>query len=140
MSSKDKKNNLLFTLKELEFIKNNEICRIASSYNDKPHVVPVCYIYLNNFFYFATDYETKKYHNLVHNNNICLVIDEYDPIHGNRALVVSGSVHFIERGSKFIGLYRFFEKKFPWVKKSPWKEDEAPFVEINIDSKVSWGL
>jgi nitroimidazol reductase NimA-like FMN-containing flavoprotein (pyridoxamine 5'-phosphate oxidase superfamily) len=31
--------------KEIKFLQNNEICRVATSYNDIPHVVPVCYIF-----------------------------------------------------------------------------------------------
>ena len=34
--------------KELKFIKDNEVCRIATAKDNIPHVVPVCYIYKNN--------------------------------------------------------------------------------------------
>ncbi len=140
MSLTNEHKKTLFNINELEFIIKNEICRIATSHNDKPHVVPVCYIYTDNFFYFATDYDTKKYHNLTNNKMICMIIDEYNPTCENKAIMINGSVNFIERGSKFLELYKIFEKKFSWVKKNPWKENEAPFVQIKINTKTSWGL
>ena len=42
-----------------------------------------------------------------------------------------------ERNSK---KYAIFEKKFAWVKKDPWKENEAPFVKVYIKKKIEWGL
>ncbi len=118
MSSRHKQKNI-FTPNEFEFVKNNEICRIATSYNNQPHVVPVCYIYIDNFFYFVTDYNTKKYRDLVNNNSISMILDEYDPKRGNKAIIINGSVNFIEKGLKFFELYKVFEKKFPCVKRDP---------------------
>jgi hypothetical protein len=34
-------------------------------------------------------------------------------------------------------LYQEFDKKFEWVRKDPWKEDEAPFVKVKPKNKVS---
>ena len=53
-----------FTKSEVSFLLENVVCRVATSHNDIPHIVPVDYIHENNFIYFAIDYGTKKYQNL----------------------------------------------------------------------------
>jgi nitroimidazol reductase NimA-like FMN-containing flavoprotein (pyridoxamine 5'-phosphate oxidase superfamily) len=128
------------TESEVKFVTNNEVCRIATTYNNIPHVVPISYIYENGFFYFATDYNTKKYRNLKENNRIALVIDVYNSSVDNKAVMIQGITELIESGKEFRRLYKIFEKKFEWVRNDPWKENEAPFVKIKPSKKVSWGL
>jgi uncharacterized protein len=61
-----------FTENEITFRKQNEACRIATSYNDKPHIAPISYLFEyevdgdknQSAFYFATDYSSRKYKNL----------------------------------------------------------------------------
>ena len=125
---------------ELKFILDNEICRIATARNNIPHVVPVCYIYKNNNFFFATDYKTKKYQNLMINKRISVIIDLYDKKNGNKGIHIDGIASLIEKGKDFKDLFGLFYNKFEWVRLDPWNEGEAPFVKIQIIKKVSWGL
>lgn len=128
-----------FTVKEMEFLSNNEGCRIATvSPDNTPHITPVSYIFQNDMLYFATDYDTKKYKNLKQNPNIALVVDIYSL--KNSAIIIQGKVDFIEQGIKFQKLYEIFDRKFEWVRADPWKEMEAPFVQVEPYKKVSWGL
>lgn len=128
-----------FTIKESEFLKENEGCRIATCTNDVPHIAPVSYYFEDGFFYFATDYDTKKYANLKKNNKIAISVDLYLPGQ-HKAVVVQGLTSFIEKGPQFKLLYEIFFKKFAWVREDPWKEEEAPFVKITPKTKTSWGL
>jgi nitroimidazol reductase NimA-like FMN-containing flavoprotein (pyridoxamine 5'-phosphate oxidase superfamily) len=128
-----------FTIKESEFLKENEGCRIATCTNDVPHIAPVSYYFEDGFFYFATDYSTKKYANLKKNNKIAISVDLYLPGQ-HKAVVVQGSTTFIDKGPQFKKLYETFFKKFTWVRNDPWKEEEAPFVKITPKTKISWGL
>jgi len=130
---------LKFTIKESQFLKENEACRIATSQNNIPHIAPVSYYFEDGFFYFATDYDTKKYANLKKNNKIAISVDIYSPSQ-HKAVVVQGSTTFIEKGPQFKRLYEIFYKKFAWVRENPWKENEAPFVKITPKTKTSWGL
>ena len=77
-----------FSEKELKFILDNEVCRIATAKDNIPHVVPVCYIYKNNNIFFATDYKTKKYQNLIKNKRISLIIDLYDKKKGIKEFIL----------------------------------------------------
>jgi len=130
---------LKFTIKESQFLKENEGCRIATCVKDVPHIAPVTYYFEDGFFYFATDYDTKKYANLKKNDKIAISIDIYSPTK-HKAVVVQGSTSFIEKGLQFKRLYEIFYKKFAWVRENPWKEEEAPFVKITPKNKISWGL
>ncbi len=125
----------MFSYKEIEFINKHELCRLATSYNDKPHVVPVCYIFMNNCFYIATDYNTKKFKNIKKNRNVALIIDEYKP---NKGIMIEGIAEIIDHGDEFKTVYKKFYDKFVWVKKDPWNEYEAPFIKITPIKKVSW--
>ena len=118
----------------------NEVCRVSTSHNDIPHVVPVTYVYENENIIFVTDYGTRKYKNLKINKNISVVVDVYDLSGRNMGIVIQGKAVFIERGEEFKRLYQIFNRKFEWVRKDPWKEGEAPFVKIDAFNKVSWGL
>lgn len=125
---------------EIKFLEQNEVCRIATSVRDIPHVVPICYVYLNNYIYFATDYNTKKYQNILENNRISIIVDVYDSIKGNRAILIHGVTYVIEKGEEFKKIYSFFGKKFKWVRNEPWGEGEAPFIKVIVKKKISWGI
>ncbi len=132
-------NEVTFTEGEIKFLCSNEICRIATCNNDLPHVTPVSYIFDMGKFYFATDYNTLKYNNLKKNNRISLVVDTSEN-NRNTAVVIRGITTFIHEGRKFEILYNTFHEKFDWVKKDPWKQSEAPFIEVIPKTKVSWGF
>ena len=128
-----------FSAKEIKFLEANEACRVATSADDEPHIAPVTYYFEDGHFYFATDYDTKKYLNLKKNNKLAILVDIYSP-GKHKAIAVQGSTDFIEKGIEFKRLYDIFYKKFAWVKAMPWKEGEAPFVKITPKKKVSWGI
>ena len=125
-----------FTQKEIEFLQNNEACRIATSHDNIPHVIPVTYYFEGDFFYLATDYDTKKYSNLKKNNKIAITVDIY--MSGkHKAVIVQGTTEFIEKGLEYQRLYEIFYKKFSWVRDNPWKEAEAPFVRIKPKTRLA---
>jgi uncharacterized protein len=139
-SSINNNKEMKFTKNEKKFLLENEVCRVATSHNDIPHVVPVTYIYENAYFFIATDYNTRKYKNLKVNKNIALVVDVYNSSVENKAVIIQGTVDIIERGEEFRRVYKIFDKKFEWVRNDPWKEGESPFIKVKPFSKVSWGL
>ena len=63
------------TQKEYDFLSQNEVCRVSTSHDDIPHVVPVTYVYENENVIIVTDYRTRKYKNLKINKNISVVVD-----------------------------------------------------------------
>jgi nitroimidazol reductase NimA-like FMN-containing flavoprotein (pyridoxamine 5'-phosphate oxidase superfamily) len=128
-----------FSKKEVEFLNSLEECRLATSHNNIPHVKPVSYIYEDSTILIATDYNTRTYKNIKENQVAALVIDVYKQ-DKHRAVCMQGKVSIIESGSEFLRIYKKFLERFDWVKKQPWKENEAPFLKITPTSKVSWGI
>lgn len=128
-----------FASEEINFIVKNECCRLATCFRDKPHVIPVSYIFLDNCFYISTDYKTKKLKNIKNNPYVSLVVDIYSPPN-HKGIVVDGRVELIENGELFNIIFEKFFKSFEWVRKNPWTEGEAPFLKIYPYSKISWGL
>ena len=128
-----------FTSKEKEFLESLEESRLATVNDSMPHVKPVSYIFDSDFFYVATDYETRTYKNLKKNPKVALVIDIYK--HGDhKSICIQGNTTIIENGEKFSNIYKKFNEKFEWVRNEPWKENEAPFLEIKPITKISWGI
>ena len=140
MNNFSNRHKVKVTQKERKFLLENEVCRIATSHDDVPHVVPVAYIYDREAITFVTDYGTRKYKNLEVNKNVSVVVDVYDHSGENKAIILQGKAVIIERGAEFKRLYQIFNKRFEWVRKNPWKEGEAPFARVDAFNKVSWGL
>lgn len=128
-----------FTPKEKKFLESIEEARFATVNKNLPHVKPVSFIFADNSFYIATDYKTRTYKNVKKNPKAAISIDVYKP-GGHKAVLVQGEIKIIENGSEFKKIYDKFFDKFEWVKRDPWKEDEAPFLKLLPITKVSWGL
>jgi uncharacterized protein len=128
-----------FSRAERDFLSSNEACSLATCNDGIPHVVPVSYIFEDGSFFIATDYETKKYDNIKHNNRVALVVDIYSSV-GNSAVCVQGTAEIVEKGEEFVRLYKIFHDRFEWVRRDPWEEGEAPFLKVTPTNRVSWGL
>ena len=127
------------SVEELQFLDGNECCRLATSFRNKPHVVPVCYAFTDGCFYISTEYDTKKLRNVKNNNFVSLVVDIYLP-QNHKGIVICGSAQLVEKGMLFQKIYAIFYNKFERVRNDPWAECESPFLKIQPNSKVSWGL
>ena len=128
-----------FNKKETEFLEELEEARIATSHDDISHVKPVSFIFYKDWILVATDYKTRPFSNIKLNSHTSIVIDIYKS--GNhKAICIQGKSEIIEEGSEFKEFYDIFYKKFQWVRKDPWKENEAPFLKIIPNNKISWGL
>jgi len=128
-----------FNDKETNFLKKLEEARIATSHDNIPHVKPVSFVFVDNSIIVATDYNTRTFNNIKTNSKTGIVIDIYKS-GGHKAICIQGDTEIIETGSDFKRLYDIFYKKFAWVRKDPWKENEAPFLKIIPNNKTSWGL
>ena len=124
--------------KEIDFLKSNELCRFATaSRKGEPHVVPVSYIWDQNWAYIVTDYGTRKLKNLRENPNAAVLVDSSGT---QKLLLLRGPVEIIEKGEEYQRLYKQFYSRLNWVKRDPWKEGEAPFIKVTPSFKAGWGL
>jgi uncharacterized protein len=125
-------------VREVEFLKSNEMCRFATaSSRGEPHVVPVSYVWDEEFAYIVTDYGTRKLKNLRENPQAAILVDAGGT---RKLLLISGPAEIIEKGEEYRRLYKLFYSKLDWVKRDPWKEGEAPFIKIKPTFKAGWGL
>lgn len=123
---------------EIGFLKSNDLCRFATaSGKGEPHVVPVSYVWDQNYAYIVTDYRTRKLRNLRENPHAAVLVDTGGT---QKLLLISGPVEIIEKGEEYRRLYKLFYSKLSWVKRDPWKEGEAPFIKITPRFKTGWGL
>ncbi len=128
-----------FSKKEIEFLETLEETRLATSRNDVPHVKPVSFVLVDGMIIIATDYKTRAFENVKLNSQVGVVIDIYKSGE-HKAVCIQGKTEVIENGLEFKKLYDIFLRNFAWVRKDPWKENEAPFLKIIPSNKVSWEL
>ena len=128
-----------FNKKEVEFLNSIEEARIATSHDNIPHVKPVSFVFKKEVIIVATDYKTRTFENIKKNSNTAIVIDIYKS-RNHKAICIQGKTEIIESGKEFQEFYDVFYKKFEWVRKDPWKQNEAPFLKIIPKNKVSWGI
>jgi hypothetical protein len=53
------------------------------------------------YSFFATDFNTRKYRNLIKNGRIALVVDSYRSV-GNKAICVQDRTTIIDRGKEIV--------------------------------------
>ena len=128
-----------FSSNEKKFLQSIEEARFATIGKSLPHVKPVSFVFEDNSFYIATDYKTVTYKNVKQNPKAAISVDIYKP-GGHKAVLAQGQIKIIEKGAEFKKIYDVFFKKFDWVRRDPWKEDEAPFLKLVPATKTSWGL
>lgn len=128
-----------FSAAEKKFLKSIEEARFATTSKSSPHVKPVSFVFQDDSFYIATDYKTRTYKNVKENPKAAISIDIYK-IGGHKAILAQGKIKIIENGTEFKKIYDVFYKKFEWVRRDPWKEEEAPFLKLVPTTKTSWGL
>ena len=122
--------------RELDFLKEHELCRLATASSDaRPHVVPVIYALDGSDIVVAVDYGTKKLRNLRENNRAALVVDTYQP---NRGLMVEGDCEIFERGEEYLRLLRILFDRFEFYRRDPWGEGESPILKIHPTKSVMW--
>ncbi len=128
-----------FTEKEKDFLKKEEVARLATvSSKSWPQVTPIIFSFDKGYFYIATDYGTKKLENIKKNNKVGLVIDAYT--RQPAGLILQGRATILEKGTDFRYGFNLLQKKFSYYRANPWKEGEAPILKIKPVRKLSWGL
>jgi uncharacterized protein len=122
--------------RELSFLKEHELCRLATASKDaRPHVVPVIYTLDGEDIIVAGDYGTRKLKNLRENRRVALVVDTYAP---NQGLMVEGDCEIFERGKEYLRLLKILFDRFEFYRRDPWGEGESPVLKIHPTKCVMW--
>jgi nitroimidazol reductase NimA-like FMN-containing flavoprotein (pyridoxamine 5'-phosphate oxidase superfamily) len=126
--------------RERGFLNSKDLCRLATASRDAtPFVSPVTYILSedDDHIIIATDYGTKKLKNLKENPKVSLVVDDYQP---NRGVIIHGDCTVLEKGPDYLRLLKLLFAGVKYYRENPWKEGEAPILDIAPRRIISWGL
>lgn len=129
----------------LRFIERQRVARLATAdAQGRPHVVPVCFVYLDGHFYSVVDEKPKRttrlkrLRNIEENPQVALVLDEYVEewsrlawvmVEGEAALLVGGEE--AERASA--ALRRKYEQYRSMALAG------RPVIRITPQRVLSWG-
>ena len=96
----------MFSDDQVRFTESQRVAHLATAdANGRPHVVPVCFAYLNRRIYIAIDEKPKRslrlkrLRNIEENPRVALVLDRYDEDWSRLAWVlVQGTAAVLDRG------------------------------------------
>jgi pyridoxamine 5'-phosphate oxidase family protein len=128
--------NLMFSEKEIEYIKSQRLARIATAAADspsegsmQPDVVPVGFDFDDDYFYVGgmNILKSRKYKNVLKNNKVALIIDDlktvdpWDP----RGIRIHGTADIVSRKGGYM---------------EGTGHSEATYIRIKPKKKWSWGI
>ena len=130
---------------ELHFIQHQRVAHLATAdAAGRPHVVPVCFAYLDGRIYIAIDEKPKRslrlkrLRNIEENPQVSLVFDRYVEdwsrlawvmVHGTAAVVLNGPEH--ERAVAVLrGRYLQYQSM---------ALEGRPVISISVERASSWG-
>lgn len=121
----------MFTAKEKRFIESNDICRLATCFEGKPHCVPVGYVFSEGSFYIPSSKNTKKVSNIEKNPEVCISIDD----NKEAGMMITGKAEITDSGKA--SPFRKSMENLGW-KIGGFKE--TFLIVIKPRKKVSWKL
>jgi pyridoxamine 5'-phosphate oxidase family protein len=126
--------NILFSEKEIEYLKSQRIARIATSVGSsersvQPDVVPVGYDFDGQYFYVGgiNILKSRKYKNILKNNKVALVIDDLKTIDP-----------WDPRGIRIYGTADIVTRQSGYMEQTP--HPQADYIRIKPEKKWSWGI
>ena len=126
--------NVLFSEKEIEYLKSQRIARIAtvvgsSERSVQPDVVPVGYDFDGQYFYVGgiNILKSRKYKNVLKNNKVALVIDDLKTIDP-----------WDPRGIRIYGTADIVTRQSGYMEQTP--HPQAHYIRIKPEKKWSWGI
>ncbi len=134
----------IFSQKELEFLRKQQLGRLATVSRDQfPHVAPLAYALDGERLYLNTKYDSKKARNIRENPRVAFVVDDFTSWEDIQGVMVSGKAELISRGKLHqIGRdliykkYPKYQESYP-IEEGGWSE----YILVITPTKVtSWGL
>jgi len=131
--------------RELQFIQSQRVAHLATASADgRPHVVPVCFAYLDGHIYIAIDEKPKRslrlkrLRNIEANPQVAIVLDRYDEDWSRLAWVlVQGTAVVLDSGPEHARALAALREKYP-----PYLEmalEGRPVISVTAERVSSWG-
>ena len=129
------------------FILTHTVARLATSGRDgQPHVIPFCYAFDGERFYFVVDEkpkrvapsQLKRMRNLLVNPQVAVVVDQYDEDWVRLAWVlVTGRGEIVESGAAHATGIGLLQDKYPQYRAMPLTQ--CPLIVVTPLRVTSWG-
>ncbi len=116
--------------------------------SEKPHVVPVCFVYDGEFIYSPIDNKPKgvasaklkRVRNIVHNPNVSLLIDEYfEDWNKLYYIIIHGKAELIYQGDSYLSSLELLCGKYNQYRDMGLQELGLHVIKITPYKIVSWG-
>ena len=137
----------ILTSLERKFVESNRVAHLATVDEEgSPHVVPVCFVCIDNDIYITIDGKPKtgdpkslkRIRNIKANPKIALILDKYDEDWTRLAWVlVRGRADILESGGEQLSAQESLRCRYPQLKKMMLKR--MPVIAIRIAKVTSWG-
>jgi PPOX class probable F420-dependent enzyme len=131
------------------FILSHSVARLATTdKNGQPHVIPFCYAFDGDHFYFVVDEKPKRQtgrplkriRNMLENSQVALVIDDYADDWTQLAYVlVSGQAALVAQEDEYTRALALLRERYPQYRRMDLAFDRNAMVRI-IPTKIhAWG-
>ncbi|HXG41568.1 MAG TPA: TIGR03668 family PPOX class F420-dependent oxidoreductase [Dehalococcoidia bacterium] len=126
------------------FISRQRVARLATAdAGGQPHVVPVCFAYLDGAFYTPVDEKPKRslrlkrLRNIAQNPRVALLLDEYDEDWSRLAwLMVQGEAEVLQGGPEHLRAVEELRRRYPQYRSMAL--ESRPLVRIVPLRVLSW--
>jgi PPOX class probable F420-dependent enzyme len=128
------------------FVREARVARLATvDEMTRPHVVPVCFVYIDGSVYSLLDAKPKRVpvtrlrrvRNLLANSNVQLLVDRYDEDWARLAYVqLRGRAEMLEPGPEHAAALAALRDKYPQYATMPM--DDAPMIRLTVEDAVYW--
>ena len=135
----------MFSAEQVRFTESQRVAHLATAdANGRPHVVPVCFAYLNRRIYIAIDEKPKRslrlkrLRNIEENPRVALVLDRYDEDWSRLAWVlVQGTAAVLDRGPEHGRALTALREKYPQYLEMAL--EGRPVISVTAERVSSWG-
>jgi len=135
----------MFTAQEARFTESQRVAHLATAdANGRPHVVPICFAYLEGRIYIAIDEKPKRslrlkrLRNIEENPQVALVLDRHDEDWSRLAWVlVRGTAAVLAGGPEHDRALAALREKYPQYREMAL--EERPVIRLTVERVSSWG-
>ncbi|SRR5439155_19849527 len=135
----------MFSADQVRFTESQRVAHLATAdANGRPHVVPVCFAYLNRRIYIAIDEKPKRslrlkrLRNIEANPQVAIVLDRYDEDWSRLAWVlVQGTAVVLDSGPEHARALAALREKYPQYLEMAL--EGRPVISVTAERVSSWG-
>jgi PPOX class probable F420-dependent enzyme len=131
------------------FIASHAVARLATAdAHGQPHVIPFCYAFDGERFYFVVDEKPKRQtgkplkriRNMLENPQVALVIDDYSDDWTQLAYVlVTGAARLVEEESEYTAALLLLRDRYPQYRAMSLSFPQNTMVRIEPAKVLAWG-